>query len=52
MLGTFRKDYDDSALIAELEKPKVDVKKLNKIIASGKIKINTFIDILIPLNIT
>ncbi|NQY95059.1 MAG: hypothetical protein HRT43_12910, partial [Campylobacteraceae bacterium] len=44
MLGTFKKDYDDTALIAELEKPKVDVKKLNKIIASGKIKINTFID--------
>jgi len=44
MLNSFKKDYDDTALITELEKPKVDVKKLNKIIASGQIKINTFID--------
>jgi len=44
MLSNFKTTYDDATLVSELEKQKLDVKKLNKILANGDIKINGFLD--------
>ena len=44
MLGKLTKKLNHTHLIEELDKPKIDTKKLDKIMASGSIKINAFID--------
>jgi len=44
MLSKLGQKYDNSNLIEELAKTKLDVKKLNKIIASPNVKINAYID--------
>lgn len=44
MLSSLGQQYEIKDLIEELEKTKVDTKKLDKIFASGKIKINACID--------
>ena len=44
MLGKLTKKFNHTHLIEELDKPKIDTKKLDKIMASGSIQINAFID--------
>ena len=44
MLNKLSQNYDVNSLINELEKTKVNPKKLDKILTAGSVKINAFID--------
>ena len=44
MLSKLTQSYDIKNLVEELNKIKLDVNKLDKIMASGKVKINSYID--------
>ena len=44
MLGSLSQSYTIESLIEELEKTKIDTKKLDKILASRSVKLNAYID--------